>query len=53
MKKNYRSAGKAIAVLASAYAIGLAVTGYEIGWGPFGFLFKGFEDEVKAIEKKV
>ena len=52
MKKNYRSALKAIAVLAFAFAISTAVTGYEIGWGPFGFLFKGFEDEVKAIEKK-
>lgn len=32
--------------------IGLAITGYEIGWGPFRGLFKGFEDEVRAIEAK-
>ena len=31
---------------------GLAVTGYEIGWGPFAGLFKGWESEVKAIEAR-
>ncbi len=35
-----------------AVLIGLAVTGYEIGWGPFGFLFKGWEGEVKAMEQR-
>ncbi len=38
--------------LAAACLIGLAVTGYQIGWGPFRGLFKGFEDEVAAIERK-
>ena len=52
MKKEYKIAGKAIAAVVSMCTIGMAVTGYEIGWGPFGFLFKGFEDEVKAIESK-
>lgn len=36
----------------AACAIGLAVTGYEIGWGPFGFLFKGWESEAAAIENR-
>lgn len=36
----------------AACLIGLAVTGYEIGWGPFRGLFKGFEGEVVAIEQK-
>ncbi len=35
-----------------ACLIGSAITGYEIGWGPFRFLFKGYEDEVAAIEQK-
>ncbi|MBR2671280.1 MAG: hypothetical protein IKE27_03690 [Oscillospiraceae bacterium] len=38
--------------LAAAGLIGLAVTGWQIGWGPFRGLFKGFESEVRAIEKK-
>ena len=41
-----------IATAAAAVMTGLAVTGYQIGWGPFSFLFKGFEDEVRAIENR-
>ena len=38
--------------VAAACLAGLAVTGWQIGWGPFRGLFKGFESEVAAIEKK-
>lgn len=38
--------------LLAASLIGLAVTGWQIGWGPFKALFKGYGDEVSAIEKK-
>ena len=41
-----------LGILAALCIIGLAVTGWQIGWGPFKFLFKGFESEVKAIEQK-
>lgn len=40
-------AGSAVAVLA-----GLIITGWQIGWGPFSFFFKGYGDEVAAIEKR-
>ena len=42
----------ALGVLLLTGLIGLAVTGYEIGWGPFSGLFKGWESEVKAIEQR-
>lgn len=32
--------------------VGLAVTGWQTGWGPFDFLFKGYEGEVRAIEQR-
>ena len=35
-----------------ACLIGLAVTGRQIGWGPFRFLFKGFEGDVQAVEQR-
>ena len=35
-----------------ASLIGLGVTGWQIGWGPFAFLFKGYGDEVKAIAER-
>ena len=38
--------------VAGACLIGLAVTGWQIGWGPFRFLFKGFEGDVRAIEQR-
>lgn len=38
--------------LVAASLVGLAVTGWQIGWGPFKFLFKGFENEVAAIEQR-
>lgn len=38
--------------LAAAPLLGLAGAGYEIGWGPFKGLFKGYESEVAAIERK-
>ena len=34
----------AVAVLA-----GLMITGWQIGWGPFSGLFKGYGDEVAEI----
>ena len=38
--------------LAAVCLAGLAVTGRQTGWGPFRFLFRGFEAEVAAIERK-
>ena len=38
--------------LVAASLVGLVVTGFSIGWGPFKFLFKGFENEVAAIEQR-
>ena len=38
--------------LAAAGLTGLAVTGREIGWGPFRGLFKGYEEEIRAIEQR-
>ena len=32
--------------------IGLAAAGWQIGWGPFAGLFKGYEGEVRAIEER-
>ena len=32
--------------------IGLSVAGWQIGWGPFRPLFKGYESEVRAIEER-
>ena len=32
--------------------IGLAAAGWQLGWGPFGGLFKGYEGEVRAIEAR-
>jgi Lysophospholipase L1 and related esterases len=43
--------GISISIMA-AVAAGLAITGWQTGWGPFHRLFKGFEDEVAAIEEK-
>lgn len=39
-------------VLAISSLVGLVITGWQIGWGPFRILFKGYGDEVAAIEKK-
>ena len=52
MKIKKRTIGIGAGVLAVSSLLGLIVTGYEIGWGPFGKLFKGFEEEVRAIEKR-
>ena len=41
-----------IIVLLIAVLAGLIITGWQIGWGPFSGLFKGYGDEVSAIEKK-
>lgn len=38
--------------IVAACLIGLIVTGWQIGWGPFRFLFKGYEGQVRAIEQK-
>lgn len=52
MRKTTKAIVLAAGGLAVASLIGLAVTGYEIGWGPFRGLFKGYGDEVKAIEQR-
>lgn len=52
MKTKKKTIGIGAGVLAVSSLLGLIVTGYEIGWGPFGKLFKGFEEEVRAIEKR-
>ena len=52
MKKRHKIAFGFGCGLAAACVIGLAVTGYEIGWGPFRGLFKGFVGKVAAIEQK-
>lgn len=52
MKKWMRVMLWGIGIALLAVLTGLAVTGYEIGWGPFGGLFKGWESEVKAIEQR-
>lgn len=52
MKKRAKIALGVGCGLLAACVVGLAVTGYEIGWGPFRGLFKGFEAEVAAIEQK-
>ena len=52
MKKSMKITAVVLGVLLLAGLIGLAVTGYEIGWGPFSGLFKGWESEVKAIEQR-
>jgi lysophospholipase L1-like esterase len=52
MKKRLSIALYAVGGLTTACIIGLAMTGWQIGWGPFKSLFKGYGDEVAAIEKK-
>ena len=52
MKKRSKIVITVIICFAVACIIGLAVTGWQIGWGPFSFLFKGYGSEVSAIEKK-
>lgn len=52
MTKGIKIALTAAGGAAAACVIGLVVTGWQIGWGPFRFLFKGFENEVKAIEQR-
>ena len=44
-------AGSTGALLLACLA-GLAVTGWQIGWGPFRILFKGYGGEASAIVKK-
>ena len=52
MKKGLKIILFAVCGLVAASLIGLAVTGWQIGWGPFSFLFKGYGDEVKAIAER-
>lgn len=52
MGRKTRIALWSAGLLAVSSLIGLAVTGWQIGWGPFAFLFKGYEGEVEAIEQK-
>ena len=50
--KGVASAAGAVTALAVFAVGGLIVTGRKIGRGPFRKLFKGFEDEVRGIEKR-
>ena len=50
--KPRKTIGIGAGVLAVSSLLGLIATGYETGWGPFGKLFKGFEEEVRDIEKR-
>ena len=52
MKKTMKWAAGITGGVVGACVIGLAVTGWQIGWGPFHFLFKGFEGDVRAIEQR-
>lgn len=52
MKKSVKFIFIVVIGLAFASLIGLMVTGWQIGWGPFKGLFKGYGDEVAAIESK-
>lgn len=52
MKKAKKIAIGCFCGLLIACLIGLAVTGWQIGWGPFSMLFKGYGEEVTAIENK-
>ena len=52
MKKSVRIIIISAACLAGACVAGMAITGWQINWGPVSFLFKGYESEVAAIEKK-
>lgn len=51
MKKSMKIAGITIGVLATASIVGLAITGYKIGWGPFQFLHT-WDADVKEITEK-
>ncbi len=51
--KNWRKLTIVLSVLVFVSVItGLLVTGWQIGWGPFRFLFKGFEEEIVGIEER-
>lgn len=52
MRKGLKTMMWISGILIIAVLVGLAVTGWQIGWGPLRFLFKGFENEVHAIEQK-
>lgn len=51
-KKIIKITGITLGALFAVSLAGLAITGWQIGWGPFAFLFKGYGSEVSAIEKK-
>lgn len=52
MKKAVKWTLGILGGVAGACLIGLSVTGWQIGWGPFRFLFKGFEGDVRAVEQR-
>lgn len=51
MKKSMKIAGITVGVLATASIVGLVITGYKIGWGPFQFLHT-WDADVKEITEK-
>ena len=52
MKKSVKIMTGIVCGLLIACLAGLMITGWQIGWGPFSMLFKGYGDEVSAIEQK-
>ena len=52
MKKSAKIALWTIGGLAAASLAGLIITGWQIGWGPFKGLFKGYGDQVAEIAEK-
>ena len=51
MKKSVKIAGISIASLALACLLGLIITGAQIGWGPFAYLYS-WDKEVNPIAEK-
>lgn len=52
MKKGVKITVWSVGGLMLASLIGLAVTGWQVGWGPFKSLFKGYGDQVAEIAEK-
>ena len=52
MKKSVKITLWTLGGLAAASLAGLVITGWQIGWGPFKGLFKGYGDQVAEIAEK-